>query len=78
MFLFIILMLIRNLKNIKTGQVASIYFIFYGLIRFFIESLRQDSLMFFNIKVAQLISILMIIIGLYLFFKPYILKRIKK
>ncbi len=77
LLIFIILMLIRNLKNIKTGQITSLYFIFYGLIRFFIESLRQDSLMFFNLKIAQIISILMIIIGLYLFIKPYI-KRLKK
>jgi len=74
LIIFIIIMLIRNLKGIKTGQITSIYFISYGIIRFLIESLRQDSLIFFNLKVAQLISILMIIIGLYLFIKPYIKK----
>ena len=62
LLIFIIIILIRNLKNIKIGQITSIYFIFYGLIRFFIESLRQDSLMLFNFKVAQIISIIMIII----------------
>ena len=59
-------------KKIKDGQVTGIYLISYGIIRFFIESLRQDSLMLFDLKVAQLISILMIFIGLYLFIKPYI------
>lgn len=77
LIIFIIIMLIRNLKGIKTGQITSIYFISYGIIRFLIESLRQDSLMFLNLKVAQLISILMIIIGLYLFIKPYIKKEFK-
>ena len=77
LLIFIIIMIIRNLNSIKEGQITSLYLIFYGTIRFFIESLRQDSLMLFNLKVAQLISILMIIIGLYLFIRPYI-KRFKK
>jgi len=78
LLIFIIIMLIRNLKNIKEGQVTSIYLILYGVIRFLIEGLRQDSLMFFNLKIAQIVSILMIIIGIYLFIKPYISKRLKK
>ena len=77
LIIFIIIMLLRNIIGIKKGQITSIYFISYGIIRFLIESLRQDSLMFFNLKVAQLISILMIIIGLYLFIKPYIKKEFK-
>jgi len=77
LIIFILIMLIRNIKNIKTGQITSVYFICYGIIRFLIESLRQDSLMLFNLKVAQVISILMIIIGLYLFIKPYIKKEFK-
>ena len=78
LIIFIILMILRNLKKIKPGQIASIYFIFYGIIRFFIESLRQDSLMLFNLKVAQLVSIIMIIIGLYLFIRPYIRSKYDK
>ena len=66
LIIFIIILIIRNLKKIKSGFIAGIYFMLYGIIRFFIESLRQDSLMLFNIKVAQLISIIMIIIGIYL------------
>ena len=38
----------------------------YSFIRFFIESLRTDSLMLGSIKVAQLISVLLFLIGLYL------------
>lgn len=77
LLIFIVIIIIRNLNSIKEGQITSLYLIFYGFIRFFIESLRQDSLMLFNLKVAQLISILMIIIGLYLFIRPYA-KRFKK
>ena len=78
LIIFIIIMILRNLKTIKSGQIASIYFILYGIIRFFIESLRQDSLMLFNLKVAQLVSIIMIIVGLYLFIRPYIRSKYDK
>ena len=71
LLIFIIIMIIRNLKVIKKGQITSVYFIFYGIIRFLIEGLRQDSLMLFNLKVAQIISIIMILVGVILFIKPY-------
>ena len=70
LIIFIILMIIRN--KTKKGQVAGIYFILYGIIRFFIESLRQDSLMLGPIKIAQFISIIAIIVGLYLYIKPLV------
>ena len=75
LIIFIMIMIVRNIKSIRRGQIASIYFIFYGIIRFLIEGLRQDSLMFFNLRVAQLVSIIMIIVGLYLFINPYIKKE---
>lgn len=76
LIIFIILMIIRNNRHIKGGQVTSIYLIGYGVIRFFIESLRQDSLMLFDLKIAQIVSIIMIIIGLILFIKPIIETKI--
>ena len=63
---FVIIMFIRKNKKIKIGQISATYFIIYGIERFFVESLRQDSLMLFNIKVAQLVSIIMIISGIIL------------
>ena len=77
LLIFIILIIIRSIKSIKPGQIISIYFIGYGILRFLIESLRQDSLMFLNLKAAQIISIIMIFIGVILFILPYI-KRLKK
>ena len=59
-------MITRNLKKIKSGQITGIYFIGYGILRFLIEGLRQDSLMLFNLKVAQIISIIMIVVGIIL------------
>lgn len=64
---FIILLIIRRLKYIKVGQITAIYFIWYGVGRFFIESMRNDSLMLGSIKMAQVVSIIMIITGILLF-----------
>lgn len=64
---FIILVLYRKTKNNKVGNVTSIYLIWYGAIRFFIEHLRTDSLMLGSFKMAQVISIIMIIIGIVMF-----------
>ena len=66
---FIIIILLRKNKNIKLGFQIGFYFIWYGIIRFFIEILRQDSLMLFNIKMAQIISILSIVFGITLIIK---------
>lgn len=60
------LTLLRRFKNIKVGQLTCIYLIWYGIGRFLIEVLRQDSLMLGNLKIAQVVSLFMIIIGLIL------------
>lgn len=64
---FIILLIIRRLRFTKTGNLTAFYLIWYGIGRFFIESLRTDSLMFGALKTAQIASILMICIGLIMF-----------
>ena len=66
---FIIMYLLKDKKYIKTGYLVGFYFIWYGFMRFFIESLRTDSLMFFSIKVAKLVSILMVILGIIIIFR---------
>ena len=51
--------------------------IWYGVLRFFVESLRTDSLMLGSLKMAQVISIIMIVVGIVMFIitkikcKPY-------
>lgn len=60
---FLLILIIRRLKITKVGQPFAFYLIWYGIGRFFIESLRTDSLMFGGFKVAQIISVLMVIIG---------------
>ena len=63
----IILLIIRKKSNLKTGMLLSIYLIWYSIVRFFIESLRTDSLMLGNLKMAQVISIILIISGISIF-----------
>ena len=63
----ILLLILRRTKYIKTGILTSIYLVWYGIGRFFIEGLRGDSLMFFDIRIAQVISILFIVVGLIIF-----------
>ncbi|WP_103981020.1 prolipoprotein diacylglyceryl transferase [Helcococcus massiliensis] len=57
--------LYRN-KKLKDGTTTSLYLIFYGIIRFFVEGLRTDSLYWGPIRVAQLISIVFILLGIVL------------
>lgn len=64
---FIILLIIRRYKYIKIGQITSLYFVWYGIVRFFIEGSRTDSLMLGSIKMAQLVSIFMIVLGILMF-----------
>lgn len=63
----IILLIIRKNKNIKNGMLVSLYLIWYSIVRFFIESMRTDSLMLGSLKMAQVISIILIIFGMGLF-----------
>ncbi len=74
----ILIIAIRNKKEIKLGVSSGLYLIFYGIIRFFIESSRTDSLMFFNIKMAQFISLISIIIGMILISKSKMQEKYKK
>lgn len=57
-------------KKKYEGQIFLLYLILYSAARFFIESLRVDSLMFGSFRVAQLISIVTILgaiaVGIYL------------
>ena len=60
----IILLIVRRLKVTKVGQPLALYLMWYGLGRFFIETMRTDSLMLGGFKVAQIVSVIMILIGL--------------
>ena len=63
---FIILIILRRNKKIKIGTITGIYLMWYRIIRFWVESLRTDSLMLGNLKMAQVISIILFVSGLIL------------
>ena len=58
---------------IVSGQVMFLYFMLYGIARFFIEGLRMDSLYVgeTGIRVSQLLSLILFIV----FFVAYLFKR---
>lgn len=59
----IIHFVLKKFQN-RRGDLAYAYMMWYGIIRFFIEGRRTDSLYLGNFKMAQLTSIAFIIIGL--------------
>jgi len=63
----ILLWIVRHYKYLKVGQLTCIYLMWYSFGRFFIESLRTDSLMLGGFKVAQVVSVVAFIVGLLAF-----------
>ena len=70
LLIFILIMILRNIKNIKIGQMTGLYFVLYGTLRYYIEALRTDSLMLNSFRVAQIISIIMFVIGILMLIIP--------
>lgn len=63
--IFIVLMCLRHRKKYD-GQLFSVYLIAYGIVRFFVEGLRTDSLYIVpGIRVSQLVSIGIVVIGVF-------------
>ena len=65
--LFIVMFIMIRKKHKFDGQIMATYFIGYGIIRFFVESLRTDSLMFMEFRISQIVSIVLIAVGLLIF-----------
>ena len=61
---FVLIYFILRKHQNKRGDLAYAYLMWYGVIRFFIEGKRTDSLYLGNIKMAQLTSIIFFIIGI--------------
>ncbi len=59
----IIILIIRKFIKIQGFQFFS-YFVGYGIVRFFVEGLRTDSLMLGSIRMAQLVSVVFVIVGI--------------
>ncbi len=68
---FIVLFTIyKKYKNLKTGMLTGLYFMWYSFGRFFIEGLRTDSLLISNISLVVLITIFILLI-LFMLYKRY-------
>ena len=63
LFGFFAMLIIRQYKQLKVGQLTGFYLVWYGIIRFIIEAMRSDSLMLGPLKVAQIVSICFIVVG---------------
>lgn len=62
-----------NAAKKTNGLIVSGYLLWYSFGRFFIESLRTDSLYFGNLRAAQMMSMMLFLIGL--FGLHFLLKR---
>ena len=67
LLLFIFLSWFDKNKRTANGQTFSLYLILYSIERFFVESLRTDSLMIGPFRQAQVISVCAIILGICLY-----------
>ena len=59
--LFLILLKISKKRKFQ-GQITLLYFIGYAFIRFFVESIRTDSLMMGKIIASQLLSLIIFVV----------------
>ncbi len=68
--LFILLIILRKHKKFH-GQIGALYLIGYGIIRFFVESLRTDQLLIgsMGIPVSQVVSAIIFAIGIVLYLR---------
>lgn len=66
--IFIILIQISNNRKFS-GQIVYAYLILYSFIRFFIEGLRIDSLMFADFRISQIVSVVLFTIFSIIYYK---------
>ena len=70
---FIVILIVRRRKYIKTGQIFGIYCMWYSVGRFFLEGMRDEkyNLMLGGLKAAQVVSIGMFVVGLFFFVRRF-------
>lgn len=67
---FIIFIILRKMQNKREykGQILLWYGILYSIIRFLIEGMRTDSLMFFYFRISQILSVFILISSIVILF----------
>ena len=71
---FVILHFISRKRQFD-GQIISLYMIWYGVVRFFIEGLRTDSLYIGVLRVSQIVAFLSVIAGIVLYVLLFLRKK---
>ena len=62
---FVILLIIRKKDGFKHKVLLMfVYFIWYGIVRFFIEGMRTDSLYLGSFRVSQIVSLVLVFLGM--------------
>lgn len=66
---FILMRLFFTKKQLNSGVISCLYLIFYAVVRFFIESIRLDSVLNVgNIPIVQIICIIVFIVSLFVLY----------
>ena len=48
-------------KRLRPGDLLLLFFVWYGIVRFALETLRVDNWTFFGVPVAQIVSVLIVV-----------------
>jgi phosphatidylglycerol:prolipoprotein diacylglycerol transferase len=51
-------------RRLRTGDLLAVFFIWYGIVRFSLETLRADNWTFFGVPMAQIFSTIFILVGI--------------
>jgi phosphatidylglycerol---prolipoprotein diacylglyceryl transferase len=63
--LLVLLFLARRYgRRLRTGDLLAVFFIWYGVVRFALETLRADNWTFFGVPMAQIFSTIFILLGI--------------
>jgi len=54
----------RFSDRLRPGDLLGVFFVWYGIVRFGLETLRHDNWLFFGVPTAQIFSILFIVAGI--------------
>lgn len=71
LLIFSLLLFLRN-KNLRKGTLTWLFILFYGILRFSIEFLKEQTSFIFGLPVTQIFSGLMAIVSLYFLLKKSI------
>lgn len=76
LIIFAFLIWYRKKMKKNDGEIFAFYAIFYGIVRFFLEGMRQEEyiLKFMGLSIAQIVSALMVVTGIII----YIIRRRKQ